>query len=139
VLLANMHRTGLNPTNVEAIVLSHIHTGHTGGLDELLAEHADLEVLFGNVWSTGKLRDRIIEQALILDTAKDLVVVTGCAHPGIDRIAETAVRLIGIRIQPLMGGFHLGRTGRAESQAIIAGFRRSGWKRSGNALACGAA
>jgi 7,8-dihydropterin-6-yl-methyl-4-(beta-D-ribofuranosyl)aminobenzene 5'-phosphate synthase len=149
VLLANMRRMGLSPKNVEAIVLSHIHTDHTGGLDELLAEHADLEVwlpaefpaafqravaerggrikpvhqggrLFGNVWSTGELGDGIIEQALILDTAKGLVVVTGCAHPGIDRIAETAVRLTGKHIQLLMGGFHLGGTERAEIRAIIA-------------------
>ena len=149
VLLANMRHMGLSPKNVEAIVLSHIHTDHTGGLDGFLAKHADLEVwlpaefpaafqravaergarikpvhqagrLFGNAWSTGELGDGIVEQALILDTAKGLVVVTGCAHPGIDRIAETAVRLTGKRIQLLTGGFHLGGAERAEIQVIIA-------------------
>jgi 7,8-dihydropterin-6-yl-methyl-4-(beta-D-ribofuranosyl)aminobenzene 5'-phosphate synthase len=44
VLLANMRHLGLSPKNVEFVVLSHIHIDHTGGPDELLAEHADLEV-----------------------------------------------------------------------------------------------
>jgi 7,8-dihydropterin-6-yl-methyl-4-(beta-D-ribofuranosyl)aminobenzene 5'-phosphate synthase len=148
VLLANMRRLGLSPKTVEAIVLSHIHADHTGGLDELLAAHADIEVwlpakfpaafqraiadrgahvrpvnaagcLFGNAWSTGPLGDGIIEQALILDTAKGLIVVTGCAHPGIDRIAQAATQLMGKKIHLLMGGFHLGGMGRVEIQAII--------------------
>jgi 7,8-dihydropterin-6-yl-methyl-4-(beta-D-ribofuranosyl)aminobenzene 5'-phosphate synthase len=149
VLLANMRRMGLSPKSVEVIVLSHIHADHTGGLDGFLAEHAGLEVwlpadfpaafhrsiaergarvkpvrqggrLFGKVWSTGELGDGTIEQALILDTPKGLVVVTGCAHPGIDRIAGTAVRLTGKRIHLLMGGFHLGGTPQAKIRDIIA-------------------
>jgi Metal-dependent hydrolases of the beta-lactamase superfamily II len=152
VLLKNMKQLGLSPKDVEAVVLSHIHADHTGGLDEFLAEHAELEVwlpaefpgsfqsavagrgarvrpvhaggrLFGNAWSSGPLADGIIEQALILDTAKGLVVITGCAHPGIVRIAETAGQLTGKRIHLLIGGFHLGGATRAEIQAIIAQLR----------------
>lgn len=155
VLLANMRRLGLSAKAVEAIVLSHIHADHTGGLNGFLAENADLEVwlpaqfpssfqravsergarvravreggrLFDEVWSTGPLGNATIEQALILDTAQGLVVVTGCAHPGIVRIAETAGRLTGKRIHLLMGGFHLMGTDRAEIQAIIARLRALG-------------
>ncbi|NWG87177.1 MAG: MBL fold metallo-hydrolase [Hydrogenophilaceae bacterium] len=155
VLLANMRHLDLSPKAVEAIVLSYIHADHTGGLDEFLAKHADLEVwlpaefpagfqraiakqgarvrpvsaggrLFGKAWSTGPLADGIVEQALILDTAQGLVVITGCAHPGIVRIAETAGRLTGKRIRLLIGGFHLGGTDRTEIQAIIGRLRALG-------------
>lgn len=155
VLLANMRRLGLSATDVESIVLSHIHADHTGGLDDLLAEHADLEVwlpaefpqafqrkiarrgarvrpigdggqLFENAYSTGALGDGIVEQALILDTSKGLVVITGCAHPGIVRIAETAGQLTGKRIHLLMGGFHLMRADRLEIRNIVSALRALG-------------
>lgn len=149
VLLANMRRLELSPKTVETVVISHLHHDHTGGLDALLAANPDLEVwlpgqgpaayqkalaergarvrsigkggrLFGNAWSTGPLHDGIAEQSLILETAKGLVVITGCAHPGIVSIAETAEHLTGQRIHLLMGGFHLAGKNRAEIQAIIA-------------------
>jgi 7,8-dihydropterin-6-yl-methyl-4-(beta-D-ribofuranosyl)aminobenzene 5'-phosphate synthase len=136
VLLDNLRRMKIHPQAIEAVFLSHIHGDHTGGLDELLAAHAELEVwlpaefpasfqqaiavtgarvrpvsaggrLFGSACSSGQLGDGIVEQALILDTPQGLVVITGCAHPGIARIAETALRLTGKRIHLLMGGFHL--------------------------------
>jgi 7,8-dihydropterin-6-yl-methyl-4-(beta-D-ribofuranosyl)aminobenzene 5'-phosphate synthase len=168
VLLANMRRMGLRAKDVGAIVLSHIHADHTGGLDEFLAEHAGLEVwlpaefpdsfkhavagwgarvrpviaggrLFGHAWSTGPLSDGIAEQALILDTPKGLVVVAGCAHPGIDRIAETAGRLAGKRIHLLMGGFHLGGAGRTKLEAIIARLRALGVEKVAPSHCTGAA
>lgn len=54
------------------------------------------------------------------------MVVTGCAHPGIVRIAETAGRLTGKRIHLLMGGFHLMGADRGEIQAIIGRLRALG-------------
>jgi 7,8-dihydropterin-6-yl-methyl-4-(beta-D-ribofuranosyl)aminobenzene 5'-phosphate synthase len=49
----------------------------------------------------------IPEQALIVETAEGLVVITGCAHPGIDLIAAQATRQTGREIYLLAGGFHL--------------------------------
>lgn len=155
VLLANMRRLGLNPRAVQAIVLSHIHADHTGGLNAVLAEQAELEVwlpaefphafqqaiiergarvkpvqrggrLFGHAYSTGPMGHGLIEQALILDTAPGLVVITGCAHPGVDHLAEAAVRLTGRKIYLLMGGFHLMGKSRREIEAIIDRLQRLG-------------
>ncbi|MEW6766010.1 MAG: MBL fold metallo-hydrolase [Pseudomonadota bacterium] len=148
VLLSNMHRLGLEPHAVDTIVLSHIHGDHTGGLDAFLAKHGAVEVIMpeafpasfrqavadrgarvGTVRQGGRLMDDVYttgelgalhEQSLLLDTAKGLVIITGCAHPGIDRIAQEAVRLTGRPIHLLMGGFHLLGADRPEIQAIIA-------------------
>jgi 7,8-dihydropterin-6-yl-methyl-4-(beta-D-ribofuranosyl)aminobenzene 5'-phosphate synthase len=148
MLLANMHHLGLSPKSVGAIVLSHIHADHTGGLDAFIAAHSDVEIwlpakfpasfqramaergarvrpvheggrLFANAFSTGPMGATLIEQALILDIAQGLVVITGCAHPGIDRIAEEAIRLTRKKIHLLMGGFHLAGKDLREIEGII--------------------
>jgi 7,8-dihydropterin-6-yl-methyl-4-(beta-D-ribofuranosyl)aminobenzene 5'-phosphate synthase len=68
----------------------------------------------------------ISEQALVLVTARGLVVVTGCTHPGIVRIVEQARDLFGGPIFLVMGGFHLGNKSEKELKSILADFRRLG-------------
>ena len=53
---------------------------------------------------TGKIRMPIKEQSLILSTAKGLVVITGCAHSGINNILNSANKLG--EVYALIGGFH---------------------------------
>lgn len=57
----------------------------------------------------GKYLSNIIyEQSLIIETEKGLVVVTGCAHPGIIRILETVLaHLPAQKIYAVIGGMHL--------------------------------
>lgn len=156
MLLENMKRLGVNPDGIAAVFISHIHGDHTGGLGALLARRPGIQVflpagfpaslrqavtdrgaeistaiagdrLAAHVYSTGGLsRDGIVEQSMILETPQGLVVITGCAHPGIARIAETAIRLTGKRIHLLMGGFHLGGASRTEIQAIVARLKSLG-------------
>jgi 7,8-dihydropterin-6-yl-methyl-4-(beta-D-ribofuranosyl)aminobenzene 5'-phosphate synthase len=135
-LLANMQRLGIEPERVDAVVLSHIHADHTGGLGEFLARNARVTVylpqsfpvgfrraveqrgarvetvggprrLFGNLHSTGEMDEGTKEQGLIVDTEAGLVVVTGCAHPDIVEMARAAQKYLGKNIYLLMGGFHL--------------------------------
>lgn len=147
-LLANLRRLGIDPGSIGAIVLSHIHGDHTGGLDDLLACRPDVTVyvprsfptafcnaverrgarvekvggarrLFANVYSTGEMGDGTREQALVIDTPTGLVVMTGCAHPGVVEVARTASAYLGKEIRLLMGGFHLlGRRSDANSATI---------------------
>ena len=44
ILLANIQQLGLDVGVVDAVVLSHIHTDHTGGLDAVLAHNPELTV-----------------------------------------------------------------------------------------------
>ena len=53
---------------------------------------------------TGKTRTSIKEQSLIISTVKGLIVITGCAHSGINNILNSADKLG--RIYALIGGFH---------------------------------
>jgi len=72
------------------------------------------------------VRSGIYEQALLVDTPEGLVVVVGCAHPGIvamlRHVADTKKR----PIHAVVGGFHLLQTPADEVKAIIAEFKRLG-------------
>jgi 7,8-dihydropterin-6-yl-methyl-4-(beta-D-ribofuranosyl)aminobenzene 5'-phosphate synthase len=147
-LLANLVRLGIEPGRVTAVVLSHIHGDHTGGLDDFLVRRPKVPVytpasfpvafrraverrgarvetvsrpqrLFANFHSTGELGDGTKEQALIVDTESGLVVVTGCAHPDIVRMAEVARDYRGKDIRLLMGGFHLLGRSPAQNRATV--------------------
>jgi len=154
-LLGNMEQLGLDPWRIEAVVLSHAHGDHTGGLAGLLASYHDfavyvprsfssnfkqrvraagaelvevggpLEIMPG-VYSTGELGDGIREQALVLESEKGLVVLTGCAHPGIVDILEHARAQRGGDIYLSLGGFHLGSASSSGIERIVSDFRRLG-------------
>ena len=98
ILLSNAKKLNINFKNIDCIVLSHNHHDHTGGLDSVLQVNPDVTVYYPhsfpaeftnavrsrgaepltvtepvqvcrNLWLTGKVGDRIIEQSLIIDTA----------------------------------------------------------------------
>ena len=143
VLLDNMSKLGIDPEEIDVVVLSHVHADHTGGVahfldynskvtvympasfpqwlkDEVRTTGAKLEEidkareLFDGTLTTGELDGGIKEQSLLLRTPKGLVVITGCAHPGILNITERAKEISEENIYLVMGGFHL--TGAPQSQ-----------------------
>jgi 7,8-dihydropterin-6-yl-methyl-4-(beta-D-ribofuranosyl)aminobenzene 5'-phosphate synthase len=59
-------------------------------------------------------------------TDEGLVVVTGCAHPGIVEIVRRAKALSGDPFYLVLGGFHLGGKSRREMEGILSEFRRLG-------------
>ena len=148
ILLLNMQQLGLDTKAVEAVVLSHIHSDHTGGLAAFLEHNPDATVylpesfpasfrqeiihfgarvdtvsgprqLMDSVYSTGEMGWDIKEQALIVDTSGGLIVITGCAHPNVADMAERAKAYLGKNLYLLMGGFHLGGRTDTEIRAII--------------------
>jgi 7,8-dihydropterin-6-yl-methyl-4-(beta-D-ribofuranosyl)aminobenzene 5'-phosphate synthase len=117
ILLRNMEKINVMVENIQAVMLSHDHWDHTGGLPGLIAIRSDLPVykptfsetprkLFTGFYSTGTLKSwsGILEQSLVCESAKGVVVVTGCSHPGLENIIETA-KIIG-KIYAVIGGFH---------------------------------
>jgi 7,8-dihydropterin-6-yl-methyl-4-(beta-D-ribofuranosyl)aminobenzene 5'-phosphate synthase len=62
------------------------------------------------------------ELSLAIDTPDGVVLVVGCSHPGIDRIAQAVVAM-GKRIHMIVGGFHLVVAKDPEIDAIVTGLR----------------
>ena len=79
-----------------------------------------------HVYSTGEMGTNIIEQSIVINTVKGLIVITGCAHPGIAEIVEKANDLIDAPVLLVTGGFHLGSESDSRIKGIISSFRESG-------------
>ena len=153
-LLSNMDVLGLDPRAIDIVVLSHIHGDHVGGLEGILAVneqvtvylprsfpasfkeqvkaharlvevHEPMEIAEG-IYTTGELGAGIIEQSLVLVMRRGLVVITGCAHPGVVNIVEKARGIAGGEVYLVMGGFHLSGESEDKIEGIIADFRRLG-------------
>jgi len=155
VLLDNLAALGLDPKAIDIVFLSHIHNDHTNGLASLLAVNSLITVylpqafptqfkeqvraagaavveidaateIVPGLWSTGQMGNGVVEQALVAQTEKGMVVVTGCAHPGVDEMVTRAQQLGHGDIALVLGGFHLGEASPARIEEIVGKFRRLG-------------
>ncbi|MHC4843090.1 MAG: MBL fold metallo-hydrolase [Planctomycetota bacterium] len=149
MLMRNITELQIDPNNIDIMVLSHKHPDHTGGLVEFLIKNRNVEVYLLDAFdenlrdkvrmcgtepvnltetteiclgvsSTGFLGRLIKEQALIINTDKGIIVLIGCAHPGILNMATFAKEYSQKEILLLLGGFHLEWTTSKKLQKIIA-------------------
>ncbi len=158
-LLDNMKNSKIDPKDINMIVLSHIHQDHTGGLLGILKMNSKLTVylpksfpndfkkrvesykakvvevsdpisITESVSTTGELGTWIKEQSLIVKTTKGLVVITGCAHPGIVDILKEVKKTTNEDIYLVLGGFHLAGVSDSELKKIIRSFKELGVKKA---------
>jgi len=158
ILFANMKRMHIDPMSVGMVFLSHIHADHTGGLEYFLKQNPHITVclpesfpvsfqkairsggafvkavgspmrIFDKVYSSGEMGDWIREQALVLETSNGLVIITGCAHPGIVNIVRKAREHFKDDVYLVMGGFHLGGKANAQIQEVIHSLKELGVKK----------
>jgi 7,8-dihydropterin-6-yl-methyl-4-(beta-D-ribofuranosyl)aminobenzene 5'-phosphate synthase len=82
------------------------------------------------VYSTGGFKSDTgsnIEQSLAIDTEAGLVVVCGCAHPGIINVLERVMASLPNRkLHLIMGGFHLQATTAEHREQILRRFLELG-------------
>lgn len=91
-------------------------------LDQIDAE-VSLLVLKGSYWFCTS----IYELSLLLHTAKGIVIITGCAHPGILKIIEKTKELFSDqKIHLVLGGFHLHRSWSCTSAKVVQKFKELG-------------
>jgi len=130
----NLRKSNLEVGKIAAVVLSHDHGDHTGGLP-LLAELRvnvyiprssnredagrvpgltltpvdDPRQILPGVWTTGQMTAEfqgapIAEQALIIEQEDGLAIVTGCAHVGIVEIVKATKALFPQKKIKLVAG-----------------------------------
>jgi len=155
ILLSNMKTLKVNPKNIDVVVISHIHADHLSGLwrflqvnkkvtvylpssfpkrikkrvEKMGAKEVDVQgplKIFPNVYTTGELGKEMKEQSLMVKTKKGVVLVTGCAHPGIVNIARFAQEFLQEEIYLTIGGFHLIGMDEKDVGKIINGLRTLG-------------
>ncbi len=131
ILAYNMKQLELKRESIDVIAISHEHGDHIGGLDAVL--HPEVEVylprsfsselkkriakqvakvievsgpgdITPGVHTTGELGLMTKEQSLVLETEGGVVVLTGCAHPGLSNIVDAAT-YFG-EVYGVIGGFH---------------------------------
>jgi 7,8-dihydropterin-6-yl-methyl-4-(beta-D-ribofuranosyl)aminobenzene 5'-phosphate synthase len=138
VLFKNVAKLELSLSDVEAIFISHWHLDHCGSLSHvlpLLKQQTPVYVpsksysgirkikeargtpvicsdpvyLMEGVLSTGEIGGWISEHSLVIDVRdKGLVILSGCAHPGIVNIVKRAQQVSGIpKVHAVIGGFHI--------------------------------
>jgi len=137
-LFSNARKLEVDLSDVEAIFVSHWHLDHCGCLSHVLpllrqqtavyvpstnpsgirtireAEGtpivcSDPVSLIEGVMSTGEMIGGVSEHSLVINLRdKGLVVLAGCAHPGIINIVKRAQQVSGIStVYAVIGGFHI--------------------------------
>jgi len=137
-------RTRLN--DLDFVFLSHEHADHVGGLPYVADLNPGLEVyipagaskslrrwiedlglravcvrgvreISEGIYSSGEVCSGICEHALVVRTRGGLLVLTGCAHPGVRPLIERA-RALDKRVLMLLGGLHLAGAGLTELESV---------------------
>ena len=71
------------------------------------------------LWSTGEVKGPVTEQAAVVQTRAGWVLVTGCAHPGVEVMTARALEITGGPIALVVGGYHLRSAGTSRIEETI--------------------
>lgn len=144
----NLQEMRLDLSEVTDLFCSHKHADHTTGLREIVSNMkegvrvflpkgfsfsssscqvtpiCDFLAIDDNIYSfVLKGGFWLYEQALVVRSNKGLIVITGCAHPGIVHLVETVKERLHEQIHLVLGGFHLFRKNRTTITQIVEKFK----------------
>lgn len=136
ILLSNIYKMDIDPVSIDKVFLSHNHFDHLGGLEGFLKKNNNVTVytpesfpddlkdtilkkgakkvevkgfdkISDFIYTTGDLLGPPAEQSLMIDSKKGLIVITSCAHPGVEKIVKKAKELMEKdKVHMVVGGFH---------------------------------
>jgi len=146
ILQKNLKALGESLKDVEAIILSHNHWDHTGGLSWVVSQLKNPVVYAGEsyvnelkkdfheirphpvgkqpvkildgLYLTEEMEGPVKEVSLFLESQKGIVIITGCAHPGAVNIVKRVKELTGEAPFLLLGGIHLYRASKHEIKRV---------------------
>lgn len=135
-LAHNVQALKVDLSQLTDVFVSHAHCDHVGGLSYVLEKAREVHVwapegmarylkprirgtkaemslapepfpMGEGLMTTGTMGRAVREHGLIVVDKEKAVLITGCAHPGIDRMAERAGQIVGRKLALVLGGFHL--------------------------------
>ena len=133
ILRENLKKLGVDPSEIDFVVISHEHGDHINGLPYLAKVRPGLRVYvpkgtaekirirgldIKEVDKTTKVAEGIAiigwlygppaEEALAINVeGRGLVILVGCSHPGVVNIVAKAKTDLGIKPYLVLGGFHM--------------------------------
>ncbi len=146
--LNNFQALGGDVRDVKRVILSHLHHDHTGGLEALLEAGGQLPVYLpveiperdaaalvkrglviqhvppqgirlNDLWIVPQPQGSPPEQVLVLEAGDGLVLLTGCAHFGIENGVMAVWRRFRRPFELIVGGFHFAFRSPAELKTAL--------------------
>ena len=125
--LYGLLETGVRPTVYVPPSFPYSLQSSVGEITDLVEVTPGQEIAEGML-TTGEMPTpdyaSLVEQSLVIKSRGGLVVITGCAHPGIVEIVRRAKELSDEPVFLAMGGFHLGDRTEGQIAAILADLRQ---------------
>ena len=155
LLIENMRKLGVDTTAIDHVVLSHEHWDHIGGLVRIIEKNKGVTVYVPANMKKNRIEmieifdatpkpinqylkfsDGITlvhhpdsnpaELSMIISTAKRPVILSGCAHIGIEKVVERAGDFTEEDIFLVMGGFHMHRSTQKQIDEVVLSLKDKG-------------
>lgn len=159
ILEYNMILANIEYSKIKYVVISHKHWDHAGGLDLIIDKCQNIEKIYipsdfdtdykniiinnnelikitDNVAILPELKTTyknipLFEQAIVIENEDELMVITGCAHPGIIKIFDQVSKLFKNKKISAIGGFHLHNLSKEKALEIANKLKKMGLSKAG--------